>query len=97
MLAVPKKAADGGNGIMVLAINIEDFIDLDSYEREVEELAKWVCSARPLPGFEQVYAPGDLEQKIRARLLVEGIDLPQPTWNEIGKVAAELGVEMPVL
>ena len=92
-----KEGGSGGNGIMVLAINIEDFIDLDSYEREVEELAKWVCSARPLPGFEQVYAPGELEQKTRARLLVEGIDLPQPTWDEIGKVAAELGVEMPAL
>ena len=33
----------------------------------------------------------------RGRLLAEGIDLPQPTWDEIGKVAAELGVEMPAL
>ena len=27
----------------------------------------------------------------------KAIDLPQPTWDEIGKVAAELGVEMPTL
>ena len=50
-----KEGGNGGNGIMVLAINIEDFIDLDSYEREVEEMAKWVCSARPLPGFCLLY------------------------------------------
>jgi LDH2 family malate/lactate/ureidoglycolate dehydrogenase len=60
-------------------------------------MAKWVCSARPLPGFKKVYAPGEIEQEIKARLLVDGIDLPQPTWEELGTVAAELGVEMPQL
>lgn len=92
-----KEGGNGGNGVMVLAINIEDFIGLDDYQREVEQMAKWVCSARPLPGFKKVYAPGEIEQEIKARLLVDGIDLPQPTWEELGTVAAELGVEMPQL
>jgi uncharacterized oxidoreductase len=91
------KEGGGGGGVMVLAINIEDFIGLEDYQREVEEMAQWVCSARPLPGFDKIYAPGEIEQEKKARLLVEGIDLPEPTWVEIGTVAAELGVEMPQL
>ena len=31
----------------------------------------------------------------KARLLVDGINLPQPPWDEIVEVATELGVEVP--
>ena len=61
---------------MILAINIEDFLDLASYEQEVEDLAQWVCSARPLPNVKKVYAPGEIEHESYARLIKEGIDLP---------------------
>ena len=92
-----KAGGTGGNGVMVLAINIEDFIDLADYESEVEAMAEWVSSARPLPGFNKIYAPGEIEQETKVRLLVDGIDLPEPIWDELGEVAVELGVEMPQL
>jgi uncharacterized oxidoreductase len=92
-----KDAKGSGGGVMILVINIEDFIDLASYEEEVESLAEWVSSARPLPGINKVYTPGEIEQEAYARLSKEGIDLPEPTWQAIGEVAAELGVEMPGL
>jgi LDH2 family malate/lactate/ureidoglycolate dehydrogenase len=85
----------GGNGVMVLAIDISAFTDLETYVEEVEGLAEWVCSARPLPGFKKVYAPGEIEEETRQRRLREGIEIPERTWEEIGKTAAELGVEMP--
>ena len=90
-----KQDGKDGGGVMVLAINIEDFIGLDDYESEVEQMAEWVCSARPLPGFKKVYAPGEIEQETKARLLVDGIDLPQKVWDDIGEVAGELDVAMP--
>lgn len=82
---------------MILAINIDDFIDLASYEEEVEALAEWVCSARPLPGVDKIYTPGQVEQETYARLSKEGIELPEPTWQAIGEIAGELGVELPML
>ncbi|MBQ38100.1 MAG: malate dehydrogenase, partial [Gemmatimonadaceae bacterium] len=54
-------------------------------------------SARPLPGVNRIYAPGEIEQETRATRLVEGIDLPQPVWESICEVAAEMGVEIPTL
>lgn len=87
----------GGGGIMVLAINIEAFTDLDAYKDEVEAHAAYVGSARPLPGFKKVYAPGEIEEEKRQRLLAEGIFIPEPTWKEIGDTATALGVEMPAL
>ena len=92
-----KQDGKGGNGVMVLAIDIESFTELDTYTDEVEALAEWVCSARPLPGFDRIYAPGEIEQETRARRQVEGIDIPQPTWEAIGEVAGEMGVTLPAL
>ena len=91
------KGKRGGGGIMVLAIDIESFTDLDTYVEEVEGLASWVCSARPLPGVNKVYAPGEIEEETRQRRLVEGIEIPEATWQQIGEVASELVVAMPVV
>ena len=82
---------------MVLAIDISAFTDLDTYTDEVEALAEWVGSARPLPGVKKIYAPGEIEEEHRATRLADGIDLPQSVWDAIGEVAAEMGVAMPDL
>ena len=92
-----KQDGPGGGGVMVLAIDISAFTPLDDYVEEVEALAAWVRSARPLPGFSQVYAPGEIEEETRARRRVEGFEIPDATWEQIAEVAGELGVEMPSL
>jgi uncharacterized oxidoreductase len=84
--------AQGGGGVMVLAIDIEAFTDLTTYADQVEALASWVCSARPLPGVEQVYAPGEPEEATKKRRLEEGIEIPDETWKELVDVAVEFGV-----
>lgn len=90
-----KGEGDGGGGVMVLAIDIEAFTDLETYKQEVEGLAKWVCSAKPLPGYDRVYAPGEIEEENRKQSLQKGIDIAKQTWDEIGEIAAEVGVQMP--
>jgi uncharacterized oxidoreductase len=87
--------ASGGGGIMILAIDIAAFTDLDTYTAEIEGLVAWVGSARPLPGFKKIYAPGEIEEEVRAQRLRDGIYIPEPTWKEIEAAAAELGVPVP--
>lgn len=85
----------GGNGVMILAIDIAAFTDLGTYTAEVEGLVEWVGSARPLPGFGRVLAPGEIEAETQSRRQREGIEIPGPTWSAITEVAQELGVEVP--
>ncbi len=85
----------GGGGVMILAIDIEAFTDLDTYKDEVEGLREWVCSARPLPGFSKIYAPGEIEVETRERRMKEGIELPEKVWAAIVEVAEEFKVELP--
>jgi uncharacterized oxidoreductase len=86
---------EGGGGIMIIAIDIEAFTDLDTYKDQVEKFIAWVRSAKLLPGFDNIYAPGEIEEDTRRRRLKEGIDVPDPTWAEIAEIAAELGVPVP--
>jgi uncharacterized oxidoreductase len=86
-----------GGGIMILALDISKFTDLETYLDQVEAHVEWVKSARPLPAFKRIYAPGELEEETRERRMREGIDIPAPTWAEIGALAAELGVAMPAV
>ena len=85
----------GGDGIMILAIDIAQFNDLETHYREVEALVEWVHSARPLPGVKRVYAPGEIEEEIRQQRLREGIEVPESTWRDIAAMAGELSVAMP--
>ena len=91
------KEDGGGGGVMVLAIDISAFTDLDSYTDEVEALAEWVCSARPLPGVDKIYAPGEIEEETRQQRMVSGIDLPEMVWEKIAEVADEMNVTMPLI
>ena len=87
----------GGGGMMIMAIDIESFTDLDTYKDQVEKHIAWVRSAKLLPGFDNIYAPGEIEEETRRRRLVEGIDVPDPTWAEIVEIAEELGVPVPAV
>ena len=82
---------------MILAIDIEAFTDLETYTKEVEAHAAYVGSAKPLPGVDRVYAPGEIEEVNRKKRLEEGIYIPEPTWEDIRNAADDLGVSMPEL
>ncbi len=86
-----------GGGALVIAIDIAAFTDVDGYFDEVEAFVEYVSSATPLPGVDRVYAPGQMEERSKARLQAEGIDVPEPTWAEITEIAERLGVSVPAV
>lgn len=87
----------GGSGYLALAIKIESFIDVDEYKKEVQRLIDWVKSSPTMPGVDQIYLPGEIEEKNRRKKEVTGIDIPDSIWRGIVEVADELGVAVPVV
>lgn len=87
----------GGSGYLALAIKIESFIDIDEYKKEVQRLIDWVKSSPTMPGVEQIYLPGEIEEVSRRKKEVTGIDVPDSIWNDIAKVAGELKVALPAV
>jgi hydroxycarboxylate dehydrogenase B len=87
----------GGSGYLALAIKIESFIEVDEYKKEVQRLIDWVKSSPTMPGVEQIYLPGELEEISQRKKEVDGIAVPDSIWGDIVKVAGELGVAVPVV
>ena len=84
----------GGNGFLAIVIKIDDFIPLDTYTQEIEGLVEWVKSSAKSPGVQEIYIPGEVEQRNRERMLRDGIFIEDTTWNEIAEMARSLDIDV---
>lgn len=90
--AVP--AYRGGNGTLLMALNIAAFSPVDRYYDQVEQLCATIKHSPPAEGFDEVLLPGEPERRARALRSEQGISLADQTWREIAELAAGLGVEL---
>ena len=91
---VSEAAAAHGNGVLFQVMNIEAFEDVESFKRRTRALIDHVKSSRPRAGVDEVLFPGEPEYRSAKRRERAGIDLPESLWRAIGKLAAELGVDL---
>ena len=83
-----------GNGVFMMAIDVEGFTSLDVYTKRVRDALNLVRSTPPAEGFAKVMVPGEPEFESKKKRLKEGIPIPDPIWDEIKKVASEFGVDI---
>lgn len=82
------------NGLAV-AIDIEAFIGLDDYGKQIDDLADAIKTLPRADGVEEIYAPGERGDAVLAERMKSGIPLPQGTWDRLAEAVGPLGVEMP--
>jgi len=82
----------GGNGTLMLAMNIAHFVPPEDFTAQVDEFYTSVKSTPVLDGFSEVLVPGDPEVRSRQERLAAGIPLPDHTWQSIEALADELNV-----
>ena len=80
------------NGTFVLLVEVERFLPLADFTRQVTELVGWVKSSTPAPGAGEVLVPGDPEARSEAKRRAEGVPVEDETWRQIEIIAGELGV-----
>jgi uncharacterized oxidoreductase len=90
--AIGDRSGPVHNGTFLLVIEIERFLSLDDFGRQVADLVAWVKSAEPVPGGPEILVPGEPEARSEARRRAEGIPVEDETWRQIEEIAAELGV-----
>jgi len=83
-----------GNGLFFEAINIADFVPIEQFIAAVQELITWVKSSRPRPGVTEVLFPGEPEFRTARKRKQDGIPVEESIWNQICKVAADLGISL---
>lgn len=84
-----------GNGFFMTVIDIAKFVDLDSFQKEVDTLLDYVKSSPLAPGFDEILVPGEPEQRVMEQRLREGIYVGDAAWQEIRAIGESVGVSVP--
>src|SRR5262245_21112479 len=85
-------AQPDGDGLLLMAIDIQQFIPLDQFRNHVTQLVEHVKSTPPAPGFREVLVPGEYEHRQEQRRRSEGIFVEETTWSEVVEIARQLDV-----
>ena len=83
-----------GSGHLVLALDVEAFLPLEEFNRRMEQLIGEVKSVPLAEGFDEVFFPGEVEDRSQARLQREGIELPAGTLADLERLAEQVGVPL---
>jgi LDH2 family malate/lactate/ureidoglycolate dehydrogenase len=85
-----------GCGHLVLALDVAAVAGPAEFSRRMERLIAEMKAVPLAEGFEEIFYPGELEDRSRARLEREGIELPGKTMEGLQRLAAETGVPLEV-
>ncbi|MBT3990525.1 MAG: Ldh family oxidoreductase, partial [Rhodospirillaceae bacterium] len=82
------------NGL-ALAVDIGMFGDIKTYRAQIDALAEQITDLPKADGVDNIYAPGERGDAIKAEREAGGIPLPDGTLERLKPVAEKLGVRMP--
>ncbi len=77
----------GLDGHFVAAIKIEAFTEVDQFKARVDSAIRQIHEVRKAPGFQQTYAPGELEQLREQEYRQHGIPLNDVTLADLQRMA----------
>ena len=82
------------NGLCLIAIDPEAFCGRERFGELMEDLCAYVTGSPPAPGSQEVCMPGQLDFRTRERRLVEGIGVPEATWQQMLQIARRLEIDI---
>ena len=84
----------GADGHFVAAIHIASFEDVERFKSRVDAAIQQIHDCRLAPGFDRVYAPGELEAIRRVEYREKGIPLNRVTLADMRKTAEQLSIDV---
>ena len=82
-----------GNSFLTTVIDISQFRERTSFDRDVDQLLEYVKSSKLASGFSEILIPGEPEARERARRETHGIPIDDETWRQISETAKQYGIE----
>ncbi len=83
----------GADGHFVAAIHIPSFENIPRFKSRVDAAIQQIHDCQLASGFDQVYAPGELEAIRRAEYSAQGIPLNRVTLADMRKTAERLSID----
>ncbi|WP_320534452.1 Ldh family oxidoreductase [Robbsia andropogonis] len=84
-----------GAGHMLLTIDVKSMMPAAEFEQRMNELIDDVKSVPTAHGVDEIFFPGEIEDRSTARLRKSGITLADNTWHSMQRLATESGVSLP--
>lgn len=84
----------GRDGHVVGALRVSAFQDVARFKERVDAAIRQIHECPLAPGFDRVYAPGEIEHLNKDRYSREGIPLNHVTLSDLGRVARDRGVDV---
>ena len=85
----------GVNGPFILAIDVTRFAPIDNFATLIDAQIETFLASQPVEGIEQVLLPGQQEMTTRSTRERDGIPVPDSTWSDLSRLAADYGVSAP--
>jgi L-2-hydroxycarboxylate dehydrogenase (NAD+) len=89
---IPKRSVGKGIGHFFGAMQIDGFIDRDSFKRQIDDYIRVFRATKPTPGTNGVLIPGDPEREAENWRRKNGIPLILPVVEELRDIAQKTGI-----
>ena len=78
-------------GYFMGVFDISKFLDIDLFKQRVDFMLEEFKACPPAPGYTEVMIAGEIEYRMRKKLLEEGINLSETVDNDLKNLAKEYG------
>lgn len=82
-----------GNGLFIQVVDPAALSDRDVFLDRAEAFRAYIKESKPKPGVEEVFLPGEPEQRTEATRRRDGVPIAQPTLEKLNALADELGID----
>ncbi len=79
-------------GHVFCCIDISKFVDLDRFKERMQQMISEIKTLKKNPSVEEIFVPGEIEQRRRTERKNVGLDLHEVVYNEIRALCEEHGV-----
>jgi LDH2 family malate/lactate/ureidoglycolate dehydrogenase len=83
-----------GCGHFLVVVDVAAMLPAQEFTARMEALVAQTKANPTAPGVEEIFVPGEVEQRNAARNAT-GVALPRRTWDDLSALAAQSGVAMP--
>ena len=87
-------APSGGNGVFLMAIDIQAFTPPERFRDEVDGFVGYLKSSRLMPGFDRIHLPGEIEFRLRRKGERDGVFVDDETWRQIRETGDKTGASV---
>ena len=88
-------ATPSGCGHLLLTIDVAAMMPAAEFDSRMEALIDEVKAVPRASGVQDIFFPGELEQRNTIRNQSRGIAVPDMTWDSLTRLAAETGIGSP--